>query len=130
MMSLLRTNRVFFDDFFTKEFEKTAKKFNPAINIQEEENNFTLELVVAGIDKELIKLSVEENQLIISAKLEDVEEKKYERKDYHVTSFEKKFLLPKNVNVEKITATQENGILHVSVPKEVKEKLKTEIKIS
>ena len=56
----------------------------------------------------------------------------YSRREFGYNSFSRSFSLPKSINVEKIVAKHENGILSISLPKKEEEKVKLsrEIKIS
>jgi HSP20 family protein len=72
--------------------------------------------------KEDFKLNVTNDLLTISyeQKEEQNEEKAEEgwlRKEYKMQSFSRSFTLDDSVDVNKITASYDNGILHLSLPK-------------
>jgi len=123
----------FFDhdlgDFFGKRFT------DPAANIIESVDSFQLEIAAPGLVKDDFKINLENNILTISAEIEDEkreEGKNYSRKEFYYGSFSRSFTLPKTIDLDKIKADYDNGILKVALPKkeEAKVELKKEIKIS
>lgn len=94
-----------------------------AINIKETEKEYKLELVVPGFTKEDIKIEVEDNLLVISAKVEDsTTEEKWFRKEFAKKSFVRSFNVPEDALIEGITAKVENGVLFMNIPKTIPEK--------
>jgi HSP20 family protein len=102
-------------------------------NIMENENDFSIELAVPGFTKEEIKINIQKNVLIIKAERnENTEDKvKYIRKEFGKKPFARKFIIPKNVDTDHVSAAFNNGILEVHIPKkeEVLEKAPVEIEI-
>jgi HSP20 family protein len=124
---------LFDDDFFPVISNRTSSM--PAVNIREDETNFILELAVPGIDKNELKIDINEDVLTISSETKsETEEKKegYKRKEFSYSSFCRSFYIPENVNRDKIEATYKDGILSVGLPKqeEEKNKISRQIKIS
>lgn len=100
----------------------------PSVNVTENENEFQLEYLVPGFKKEEIKVALEQNILTVKAekKTENIDEqKRYTRKEFSFSSFKRSFTLPENVDIEKMTAKHEHGILHIVLPKKVEEKKST-----
>ncbi len=92
----------------------------PAVNIQETENGYTLEVAAPGLQKDQFHIHIDGRILTISAeqKEEKTEEKnKWTRKEFSYSAFKRSFTLPENVNAEAIEARYDNGILAVQVPK-------------
>lgn len=92
----------------------------PAMNIIDNETEYTLEYAVAGMSKEDFNIQVNsENHLIISAANEKQanSEKKYLRQGFRTYNFRQSIILPEDVNREAITARVENGILYITLPK-------------
>jgi len=126
-MSLIKYHRPtnllrFFDDPFTKAlFNENATTRRPSVNIQENADGFYLELVAPGRNKEDFKLEVKDELLTISyeAKAVGTDEKPdYLRREYRIETFKRSFHLdPKVINEEAISATYEDGILKVTLPK-------------
>jgi len=116
-------------DFFGKRFS------DPAANIIENNDSFQLEIAAPGLVKNDFKINLENNILTISVEIEDEkreEGKNYSRKEFYYGSFSRSFTLPKTIDLEKIKADYDNGILKIALPKkeEAKVELKKEIKIS
>jgi HSP20 family protein len=112
---------IFDDLFFSEEVRVPSfiKNF-PAVNIQENENAFTLEFVLPGYQKEDLEIKVENNLLTISSEKKsegEVNEKNYTRKEFSFSSFTRSFTLPEIVDVENIDAKNKEGILYVTLPK-------------
>jgi HSP20 family protein len=125
----------FFTDIFGEMLNSDIRKWNvPAVNIAESEKEFKLLMAAPGLNKEDIKITIEENRLTISAeqkKEASVEKEKYSRKEFSFTNFSRSFMLPENVNIDAVKADYENGIMTVLIPKVEESKPKTkEIKIS
>lgn len=132
----------FFDDVVTRElFHKTKRSgFNslPAVNIKETEKSFDLELAAPGLEKKNFKLELNEDKLTISSVHENSTEEKQEnesfsRREFNYYAFSRSFVLPeKLVEKDAISASYENGILKVRIPKKEKDVLNQnrEIRIS
>ena len=92
----------------------------PAVDVREAENEYLMEAELPGLTDNDIELNIEDNILTLSSKKEqDKEEKKNgylirERCNYE---FARTFVLPKDVDREKIKAEFKNGLLLVSIPK-------------
>lgn len=124
---------IFDNDFFPVYSNKTSSM--PAVNIREDEKNYILELAIPGIEKNDLKIDINEDVLTISSETKkETEENKdgYKRKEFSYASFCRSFYIPENVNREKIEANYKDGILSVGLPKqeEEKNKITRQIKIS
>lgn len=115
------------DDVLGSETFETVKRnlMNqvPLANIYENDTSHIIELAVPGLNKKDIKIELLENKLIISAevKKETKENEKSVRKEFSYQTFKRSFNLPKLVDMEKIEAKNENGLLTVSIPKKEEE---------
>lgn len=119
-----------FDEFFAHLPSDTTKEnLTTPVNIYENNDDFTVDLVASGCNKEDFKINVEKEILTISYhKKEETEPKncKILRKDFSVKSFKRSFNLDSNVNIDDIKARYENGILSVILPK--KESIQVQLK--
>jgi HSP20 family protein len=123
-----------FNDFFkpwNEWFDETGiwgRTMNvPAVNITEQKNEYRVELAVPGMKKDDFKIDVDGNMLTISSEKEESseeKEKKFTRKEYSYSSFSRSFTLPEEINLDKIEAKYEDGVLRLSLP------LKEEARIS
>ncbi|HTL81766.1 MAG TPA: Hsp20/alpha crystallin family protein [Bacteroidia bacterium] len=122
---------LFEDVFFGKDFHRNV----PAVNIHEDEKKWNIEVSAAGFSKEDFRIALENDVLTISAEHKtevNEEEKNYSRREFSTTSFTRSFRLKKeDVNEENISASYDNGILNIAIPKaeEAKKETVKEIKI-
>ena len=117
-----------FNDFFTDDWVDRTGNSTPAINVIENEHGFELELAAPGMTKDDFKVSLdEEGDLVINMeKKEESKEGKrrgrYLRREFSYAKFQQTMILPEDADKENITASVENGVLKVIIPKlEVKE---------
>ncbi len=126
----------FFGDYLNNDVMlRNVRPAVPACNIHESEKNFAIELAVPGMQKSDFHIEVENGVLTISAeKKEEKSDEKvnYTRKEFSYASFKRSFTLPETVNAENISASYENGVLALSLPKkeESKSKAAREVKVS
>lgn len=108
-----------------KEEEKLSYRYNysvPALNIQESEKTFEIELIVPGIKKEDLIIELEKNILTVSySKKEQEEKKKYLKREFNYNDFKRSINLSKAVDSENIQAELANGILTLTISKKVEE---------
>ena len=96
--------------------------------IKEDENTFVIEIAVAGIPREGIKINTHESILTVEATIEQLageKEKEYLHKGIAGRRFARTFNLAEHVEVE--SADVENGILSIKLVREVPEELKPRI---
>jgi HSP20 family protein len=134
----------FFDDFFNRDlFNWKNLNFSdtnttiPAVNIRETGDAYEVEVAAPGMTKKDFKVELNGNSLSISSQKtsgnEDEQDNSYVRREFSYQSFLRTFELQKDVvDVERIQAKYENGVLHLSIPKkeEVKQKAPRLIHIS
>ena len=103
-------------DFPSSDFAKQI----PAVNINETEKEFKIEMAAPGLEKKDFKVEVENGALCISSEKEEEskeEKKNYTRREYSYNSFSRSFTLPENALPDKINAKYENGVLNITLPK-------------
>jgi HSP20 family protein len=113
-------NRFFNDDFWG--FSGLNYQVSVPVNLKETDKTYEMSLVAPGLNKKDFKLNVSDNLLTISYehKEEDKKEDKemgWLRKEYTMESFSRSFTLDDTVDVNKISASYDNGILHLTLPK-------------
>ncbi len=95
--------------------------FNPRVNIIENEDRINVTVELAGVKKEDVNISVnDENILTIKGERKTKEEqqsKNFLRKEIVFGAFSRSFLLPDNLDSNKITAKFNDGVLNISVAK-------------
>lgn len=111
------------DEFFRPDWNGGIQKFNsamPAVNIKENETDYTLEFFAPGLKKEDFNIEIDKKNLIISSEKQFENEdnnEKYSLKEFSYSSFKRIFNLPESVDFDAIEANYENGVLNVSLPK-------------
>lgn len=129
------------DDIFNKSFgNELNSNFNtgitlPAVNVLDKDEEYIVEMAVPGLKKSDFDISLDYQMLSISAELNTSEEdsnENYTRREFGYSSFKRTFSLPETVEIDKIKAKYEEGILRVLLPKrdEAKKKPIKQIKIS
>lgn len=102
------------------------------VNIVEDDKSFHLEAYIPGVNKEEVDIQLDKNIMTLSFNKEtseEKEEKNYLRREYSVSCFERRFSLPKNIDVTKISASFEQGVLLVNLPKMEEDKGTDKLKI-
>ena len=104
----------------------------PSVNIYNQESSFVVELAVPGYAKEDFNISLEQQTLKISAeaKENEVADDKFLRREFALSGVNRSFALPKNIDIENISADFSNGILKVILPRKQETIVKKEISIS
>jgi len=124
-----QTNRLFEDFFngFGMEPFGGDGKFNPDMNVTEDDKNVYVSAELAGMDTEDIELSLSDNVLTIKG--EKKGEKEHKDKGYHhiersYGTFERILNLPAEVDEVKAEAKFEKGVLKIALPKKALEERK------
>lgn len=108
----------------------SAGTFVPRANSYENENEYVLELLVPGLSKEDLKIDLNEEVLNISSEVKNESKAQFRLREFHYGTFKRSFTLPEDVDSDKISASYENGILRVSLPKvEAAPKIQRQIEI-
>jgi len=118
MNIIKRTNYpIMFDEFFN-DFFNVKPMSVPPHNIMETENDFQIEFSVPGSNKKDFEIEVENDNIKIIKKKEDLDTtNNYSRQEFNYSFFEKSFFLPESIDQSKISSKYDNGILRISLPK-------------
>lgn len=99
-----------------------------AVNVRETETHYELHLMAPGRVKEDFKISLSpEKALLISYEAPE-QNAEWMHQEYRLQSFKRSVRLSENVDASNISATYENGILVVRIPK-VEEAAQTALEI-
>ncbi|WP_396266764.1 Hsp20/alpha crystallin family protein [Hallella absiana] len=128
----------FFNDFFDTDMMPRMNATAPAVNVKESDKGYVMEIAAPGLKKEYCRVSLDKDgnlNLKIEDKFEHKEEDKaedkkehYLRREFNYSNYEQTYVLPEDVDKEKISAKVENGILTIDLPKMSKEAEKEENK--
>ena len=91
------------------------------IDVTEDEGSFSVKADIPGVDKKDIDVSIEGNQVSISAEVKRETSKKDEGKEICTERYYGKvyraFLLPSDIDSAKADARYDNGVLTLKLPK-------------
>ena len=126
----------FMDDFFAtvpsilkEDFVAPSLSSFTPVNIRETENDYVLDVVAPGFQKEDFKINLDNNTLTISAEKKEEKEnqnEKFIRKEYKQQSFKRSFTVDENIDAENISAKFVNGVLTLNLAK--KQEVKPQVK--
>jgi HSP20 family protein len=87
----------------------------PAVNISRDEKAFYIELATPGMNRSDFDIQLDDNKLIVRGKASGADAG--DHFSFIKRDFEKSFLIPDKVDVEKISAKSKDGILRITLPK-------------
>ncbi|MEM7558714.1 MAG: Hsp20/alpha crystallin family protein [Planctomycetota bacterium] len=95
------------------------EKFVPSLDVAETDEGFLVSMDLPGVNPDEVKIEMHEGKLSISGsrKRSDAEDTKLHRIERSHGNFHRVLGLPSEVDVEKIDASCEHGVLTVSLPK-------------
>lgn len=140
-MSLIKRNENWlpsvFDDMFKTDWLGGTTNVNsigtsiPAVNIKESDDSFNVQVAAPGKSKEDFNIELDNDVLTISSESkkenETTEENgRFTRKEFSYSTFKRAFSLPDSVDSAKISASYNNGVLEIALPK--KEEAKVQAK--
>ncbi|MBL4739382.1 MAG: Hsp20 family protein [Sneathiella sp.] len=101
----------------------------PPYNIEHtQDNRLQITLAVAGFFEEDLKITLEQNQLIIHGKQKDEPDRVFLHRGIAARQFQKKFVLAEGVEVA--GAQMDNGLLHIDLSLPEQDRHVKQIKIS
>lgn len=138
MRTLVKTNRrpnlsdEFFsnhwmDDFFSGALAET-NHFSPQSDIVEKEKEYLITIALPGMTKKDINLDLMDNNLSVSGETEKEtkqEGEKYVSREIVKGGFQREFRLGNHIDIDKIDASFQDGLLNIILPKSEKASPKT-----
>ncbi len=112
--------RLFRDAFDTSRAPATAGAFAPALDVEENEDGFTLVVELPGVAAEDVDITLEENVLTISGERSfyaDKEADGFRRVERSFGRFHRAVRLPDRVAADRVEAAYKDGLLTITVPK-------------
>jgi len=98
----------------------TTGDWTPAVDIKEEDHQFSLYIDVPGVEAKDIDITTEKGVLTIKGQRysETKEDREgYKRIERSRGSFQRSFTLPDTADTDKISARNKNGVLEIVIPK-------------
>jgi len=113
-----------FDDLVSRLFEEqsapVAQTWTPSSDIYETDDHIKIHLDLPGMNRENLDIQLTGNNTLTiqgERKFEEVDKAKYHRVERFYGNFTRSFVLPTNVEADKITATFKDGVLELVLPK-------------
>ena len=112
-----------FDMPFSSNFGRTGQLFtgwSPALDLYESGDHFVAVVELPGMPKEVIDISLHDGTLTISGERKRESNSNgdtAQRTERYVGTFRRSIALPTHVDPSKVSATYEDGILKVTLPK-------------
>lgn len=96
----------------------------PSVNLSETDSEYQIDLAAPGMKKEDFKVEIEDKTISIASEKEERfeennENENYTRKEFNYSSFRRSFHLPDAAEKEKIDAVYRDGILRITIPKNI-----------
>ena len=109
-----------FENFLERDEDLPAVKWSPRVEVTELDDHFEVSAELPGLNREDIKVEVNDRILTISGERQAEKEKK--NRSIHLCeriygSFTRSFKLPSLVKADKIDAEFKNGVLTLNMPK-------------
>lgn len=96
-------------------------EWSPAVDIEEDDNNYLIRADVPGLDKKDIDVRLDNGVLSITGEKRVEKEtgkaSKQHRTERYCGSFSRRFTLPSTIKSDKVDASYKDGVLTVKVPK-------------
>jgi len=122
LFGIQREMNKMFDGFLrgTTDEDYAISSWTPAVDIAEHDDGYLVKVELPGVNKDDVKLTLENN--ILTMRGEKKLEKETKKENYHRVersygTFQRSFTLPAAVKAEKIDASYKDGILTVLLPK-------------
>jgi HSP20 family protein len=115
-----------FDEFISRMFEDqpfnatSAQSWVPASDISETDDQLKIHLDLPGLNRENLDIQLTGNNTLTvrgERKFEEVDKTKYHRVERFYGAFTRSFVLPSNVESDKISASFKDGVLEIVLPK-------------
>ena len=106
----------------------TTADWAPSVDITETDAAYLIKGEIPGVNKEDIKINIENGMLTMSGERKHEQEeknKKFHRIERSYGSFMRSFRLPDNVDEAAVKAEFKDGMLNVTLPKSAQAKAKT-----
>ena len=109
----------FLHDYSDRDKNQTGHfSAKPKTNFLEEKESYILILAIPGVLRSDLRIELNKGQVLVSyTGGKSVSGEMYVRKEFDMHHFERSFWIPEAVDLNKISANYENGILRITLPK-------------
>ena len=113
-------NQLLEESFVAPSAGRQSQGFVPALDLSETADGYTVELAVPGMNADDLQIHIENNVLTIKGEIRKQNEEKqrnYHRVERRFGSFQRTVALPTTVKADAISASLNNGMLRLDIPK-------------
>ena len=99
---------------------ESAARWMPAVNVEETADELVLTADLPGFNEESIEIGLEKGVLTLSGQCTEepgTGDRRYHLRERRLYRFQRSFRLPGTISANAVTATFDNGVLHVHMPK-------------
>jgi HSP20 family protein len=98
-----------------------------AVDVYQTKESVVIKAPIAGVDPRNLEVAIAED--VVTIRGERVDESTVERENYYVQecywgAFSRSIIMPVSVNADKAEASLKNGVLSITIPKVVQDKVK------
>jgi len=99
--------------------KKTDYVITPPVDIYETDNEYVLKADMPGVAKDNVNITFNNNELEITGKVDEqyTSNENMTYREYTLFNYYRKFVVSNAINPEGISASLENGVLTVKLPK-------------
>ena len=101
--------------------KQQVEQFSPRVDIAETEKTISLHVEIPGVQKEDVKISINEDRILSirgeKKQSETIEGQQFVRVESRFGTFSRSFTLSDSIDINAIQAEFNNGILHITLPK-------------
>lgn len=104
----------------TDESSVVTSQWVPRVDIKEEPNRFVLYADIPGVNPEDIEVQMDKGMLTIKGERREeavMDAENFSRIERRHGSFHRRFALPDSADPEGVSATGQNGVLQITIPK-------------
>lgn len=102
-------------------FVNRTEGWVPSMDIHEESDRFVISADLPGLQSDDIEILVEHDRVTIKGERKferRVEDKDFGRFERHEGTFQRSFKLPENADLDQVSASNQNGVLEVTIKKQ------------
>lgn len=100
-----------------------APQWMPSADVFETPERWVVKMEVAGINREDVEITLDDRTLVVRGYRPDpcrTGQCKFRQLEIDYGKFERRFIIPKSVDAERVTASYRNGFLVIELPKSEK----------
>jgi HSP20 family protein len=100
-----------------------AQQWIPSADVYETPERWVVKMEVAGINREDVEITLDDRTLVVRGYRPDpcrTGQCRFRQVEIDYGQFERRFIIPKSVDAERVTASYRNGFLVIELPKSEK----------